>query len=130
MIALDTNVLVRIVVDDAGAVEQTRAAREIARKADRLFIAQVVQAELVWVLETAYRLDKAEVIKVLESLLNNQIVILQERRICAAALVDYRDGAADFADYLILHASIEQDALLMTFDKRLAKSPAARLLAG
>jgi len=38
MIAIDTNVLVRIIVEDAGQIEQTKVARELAKNAHLVFI--------------------------------------------------------------------------------------------
>lgn len=128
MIALDTNVLVRIVVDDPGAPSQVKAARECARRAKQIFVPQLVQAELGWVLESSYHLDKPAVLTVLEQLLNNHAVGLQHAAIYAAAVAAYRGGSADFADYLILHEGGREGAPLVTFDKRLAKSPGASLL--
>ena len=51
MIAVDTNVLVRILIDDPEEIEQTQAARKLARAAGTVFVPQIVQVECVWVLK-------------------------------------------------------------------------------
>lgn len=69
MIALDTNVLVRYVVEDDAA--QTAAAVAMIERAverdEPLFVPQIVLCELVWVLSHAYRFNREEVVGVLLS---------------------------------------------------------------
>ena len=77
MIAVDTNVLVRIMVDDQGASEQMLAARQLAREAGTLFVSQIVQVETVWVLQSAYKFDKAALLNILEDLRNHPGVLLE-----------------------------------------------------
>ena len=122
MIAVDTNVLVRALVDDPGAPRQTAAARAKLKRAGEVFVPQVVQAETVWVLEAAHELNKSQVISVLEHLAENSAFDLQGRAAFEAALAEYRDGTADFADYLILAESRARKAALLTFDKRILKA--------
>lgn len=54
MLALDTNVLVRILIDDTQFIDQCAAARALASAAGEVYVPQVVQIETVWVLESAY----------------------------------------------------------------------------
>lgn len=56
MQAVDMNVLIRILVTDDKQLDQVRLARQFAKKAKILFVPQIVQVELVWVLEAAYGL--------------------------------------------------------------------------
>ncbi|MCX7113621.1 MAG: hypothetical protein NTX45_26750 [Proteobacteria bacterium] len=58
MVTVDTNVLVRIMIDDPGASAQMLAARGLASEAGILFVTQIVQVETVWVLQSAYGFDK------------------------------------------------------------------------
>ena len=71
MLAVDTNVLIRIVVADNKQMDQVKLARQIAKKARQLFVPQIVQVELVWVLATAYHLEKIDIIHVLQHLQTN-----------------------------------------------------------
>ncbi|OGO29021.1 MAG: PIN domain-containing protein [Chloroflexi bacterium RBG_16_52_11] len=123
MIAVDTNVLVRVLVDDPGQPAQIKAARTRVRHAKEVFVPQIVQAETVWVLESAYGLNKPAILDVLEHLLHNKAFVLQDDAIFQKALAAYRIGNADFADYLILAECQSADYELVTFDKRLAKAP-------
>ena len=72
MQAVDTNVLIRILVTDDKQTEQVKLARQFAKKAKILFIPQIVQVELVWVLEAAYKLEKSEILRTLQHLQSNE----------------------------------------------------------
>lgn len=102
MIAVDTNVLIRVVVDDPGQLQQVARVRKQVRTSGRVFIPQVVQAELVWVLEEAFGASKPEIVGLLRHLLINQAFVLQNEASFESALAQYETGSADFADYLIL----------------------------
>jgi predicted nucleic-acid-binding protein len=122
MIAVDTNVLVRALVEDPAQPRQVRAARARLAQAGEVFVPQVVQVETVWVLEAAHGLRKAEVVSVLEHLQNNTAFHLQNRERFDSALAEYAAGPADFADYLILAESRSCSARLLTFDQRLLRA--------
>ena len=128
MIAVDTNVLVRILVDDPGQPAQTSAARLLASEAAELYVPLVVTVETVWVLESGYRLPKDAVVGVLEHLAVNQAFVLEAEDLCHDALALYRSSNADYADCVILSACRAKDLVTHTFDKRLAKFPGATLV--
>lgn len=123
MIALDTNVLLRALVDDPDSPEQCRTVRARLNKEPQAFIPQIVQAELVWALTGSYGLDKSQLIAVLGELQDNTAYCLEMPMRFASALSTYTTGKADFADYLLLAAVREHGGPLLTFDKRLARSP-------
>lgn len=124
LIAPDTNVLVRIFLDDTSNSKQVLAARNLAKKAKQLYITQIVQVELIWVLESAYTLKKNQIIAILEKLQNHSIFILQNADIFHEAVTLYQLGIADFSDYLILVEAKHTHAQFYTFDKNLIKSGA------
>ena len=78
MIAVDTNVLVRLLIDDPSAPEQIDLAKSLLKKARQVFVPQIVQVEVVWVLESAYGYDKAAVITVLKHLQRSVVYVLQQ----------------------------------------------------
>ncbi len=130
MISVDTNVLIRLLVDDPGHEDEIRAARRLAAAAEQVFITQVVQAETVRVLDTAYRLKKSDIIRVLEHLLHNQALVLQGESCFLEAVVAYRrHNRTDFADCLIAAESRARNHVLYTFDHQLSKLPGARFVA-
>jgi predicted nucleic-acid-binding protein len=121
VIAVDTNVLVRILADDPGQPAQVEAARMLASQAKQVFIPLVVQVETVWVLESGYRLSKETVIQALEHLEVNQAFVLENEDLCHRALALFRSSKADYSDCVILSHCRTGDLKLYTFDKRLSK---------
>jgi predicted nucleic-acid-binding protein len=54
MIAIDTNILVRLLINDETAQAQVDLAKGLLKLAKQVYLSQIVQIEMVWVLETAY----------------------------------------------------------------------------
>ena len=131
MATVDTNVLVRYVVQD-DAAQGAAAARLIGRSVQAgtpLFVSVTVLLELEWVLRSAFGFDKAEVLQVLSRLLGSFELGFESEGAVEAALAKYERGAANFADGL--HGALDQQANqppLWTFDKAAAKVDGARLL--
>ena len=121
MIAVDTNVLVRIVADDPGQLTQVGAARALATRSKQVFVPLVVQVETVWVLESGYGLPRTAVAQVLEHLEMNRAFVLEDEDLCHRALELFRSSNADYSDCVILANCRTRDLKLYTFDKRLGK---------
>lgn len=131
MAALDTNVLVRFLVQDDA--RQGAAATRLIRngiKADgALYIPVTVVLELEWVLRSSFTFDKASVLQAMFGLLGSFELAFESEGAVEAALGNYADGKADFAD--CLHAALAmmaQEQPLWTFDRAAAKIDGARLL--
>jgi predicted nucleic-acid-binding protein len=128
MLAVDTNVLVRILIDDPKQTEQVKVARHFAKKATRLFVAQIVQVELVWVLSAAYDLAKNDIIFILKHLYKNEAFVLQNEAQYAIALQMYQTSTAGFSDCLIWSESQHLQYSISTFDKKFARLPNVEIL--
>lgn len=123
MIGVDTNVLVRYLVDDEPQHQCERAAdlfeRAVSQGAD-LFLSNIVLCECVWVLESAYRVSRAEIADVLNRLLEARHVRFRDRALVRSALQSYRHGEGDFADYLIRDIALDEGCEeVATFDRAL-----------
>lgn len=103
MTGFDTNVLVRYLVrDDADqAAVVTRLITSAAESGVSVYLNKVVVCETVWVLESAYEYPKDAIADALEKLLLTQQFEFEERDHVWRSLRRYREGKADFADYLI-----------------------------
>ena len=121
MIAVDTNVLVRILADDPGQPAQVEAARALASQAKQVFVPLVVQVETVWVLESGYGLSKETLVQALEHLEINQAFLLENEELCHRALALFRSSNVDYSDCVILSDCRARELELYTFDKRLGK---------
>ncbi|MBA3259840.1 MAG: type II toxin-antitoxin system VapC family toxin [Gemmatimonadales bacterium] len=124
MIALDTNVLVRFIVEDDA--RQTAAAAKLidqAVAADRpLFISGIVLCEFVWVLGGSYRVPRAEIARVLRELLRARHLAFDAPDQLVRALDAFLHGKGDFADYLIREQGRAAGCdTVATFDRALLK---------
>lgn len=121
MIAIDTNVLVRVLVDDPDAPDQCEQARELLLTHSSAWVAQIVLVETVWVLESVYGFGRAEILNVIERIRENPALELEAADRLDDALALYRDSTADFADSLILVAATQRRLILHTFDRKLGR---------
>lgn len=131
MIALDTNLLVRLLIQDDAS--QARAVERLFVRARRdrtpLFVADVVLCELVWVLARRARQSRAEIAVAVEWLLDAETIVFSDAGIARRALAAYRDGAGDFADYLILEQALAAGSVeVVTFDRALKGEPGFKIL--
>ncbi len=127
MFAVDTNVVVRVLVGDDAA--QQRAAltrlRRIREEGGVALLTSVVLAEVAWVLGSAYKYERPQITAALRGVLATPPFVVTQRAAVAAALNAYERGPGDFSDYLILElARAEGCDTLLTFDRRLLKHPA------
>lgn len=119
MIGLDTNILVRYLTkDDEKQWEQAAA---IIERGEQCFIANIVLCELVWVLRgSPYQFSREEISTTIEIMLQCLVFELENRSLVYQALQRFKQGNADFSDYLI--GAIYQNygcSSTVTFDKKL-----------
>lgn len=103
MKALDTNVLVRFLVEDDAAQSARAAAliEEAVAADERLYVSDVVLCELVWVLGAAYEFRRAEISAVLAELTRARHVRFDSSDRVSRCVRAFADGRGDFADYVI-----------------------------
>lgn len=132
MAALDTNILVRYLVQD-DAAQLALAKRLIARcvsEGEALFVPVSVSLELEWVLRSNFGFRKEEVVRTLAQLLETAELSFESEGALELALLLYQKGSADYSDCVhvaLAVASGEQP--LWTFDKAASRVEGARLLA-
>jgi predicted nucleic-acid-binding protein len=122
VIAVDTNVLVRLVVadDDAQVAIVHRLIDRATADGAHLYVPTVVLCEVVWVMRRAYGFPRGEIAEALSTLLTAPQLLVERAGEAAAALAAYAAGAGDFADYLIRERSLDAGAhAVATFDRKL-----------
>ena len=131
MIGIDTNILVRYIVQDDKT--QSKLASDLidnqCSEENLGYINLIVMCELVWVLERAYGYDKQLIAQVIEQILVTDVFEVQSSDTAWKALRDYRSGSANFSDFIIAH--INKDAGVRktyTFDKKAARNKLFALL--
>ena len=131
MIGLDTNVLIRYLVQDdlAQAKSATRLIERTCTKEDPGFLNHLVLCEILWVLEGCYGQPKDTLVKTIEQILRVTQLRVDEPQVVWQALEDYRNNQADFADYLLSRINHSKNCTTtMTFDRQASKSPEFTLL--
>ena len=143
MIAIDTNILLRYLLNDD--VEQSNKASTLINGKDRVLITETVLVETIWTLRgKKYKLDKAAVVNVVNALFEEPNIIFEDSQTVWRALGDFTKAKAikvgnkrkeaDFADALVvnkaLYASkqmgVELDAVY-TFDVSALEIPGTRI---
>ncbi|WP_295408638.1 type II toxin-antitoxin system VapC family toxin [uncultured Thiocystis sp.] len=119
MIAFDTNLLVRLAVDDH---PQQADVAENLLKQHRVLISRTVLLETEWVLRSRYKIPPERIHAFFQLMLRTENAELEDAPAVARALTWYEQGA-DFAD--ALHLAACGEAVLHTFDRGFCK--AARL---
>ncbi len=131
MIGVDTNVLVRLALDDGSP--EVRRARSLAQGLDRagetIFVNLVVLVETTWVLMRVYGIDRAGIDTFVRSLAENRAFEIQERDAVLIALDQHARGRGEFADCLIaaLNAHLA-DADTLSFDRGMRRLPRVRMV--
>ena len=130
MIGLDTNVLVRYVMQDDPR-QSPRANRLIeSLSADEPgFVPVVALVELVSVLSGSYGLTRSQVATLLEALLRSKELVVDRADLVSQALQRFSAGGAEFADALIERiAAAAGCTTTMSFDAGAVKSAAMTLV--
>jgi predicted nucleic-acid-binding protein len=129
VIALDTNVLVRFLVQDdpRQAALATRLIEEVLTPAEPGFVSLIVLVELTWVLGRAYRCAQAQIADIVSELAASDTIVIERASIVTAALQSSRGDLADGLIHEIGRAhGCEWTA---TFDRRSARLDGVELLA-
>ena len=124
MIALDTNVLVRYLVQDDARQSAAAAAlvNRVLAAGDTLYVSDVVVCETVWVLSASYDVGRQEIARVLRSLFRARHLAFRAADQLIRALEAYDAGKGDYADYLIReHARAAECEQVVTFDRALLR---------
>ena len=120
MIALDTNIITRLMAGDDHAQERA-VLRLLAEPDATFFLSDVVLAEVAWVLSDTYGFSREELASALESLVNRSDLFFEDRVRFRRAVKHLLDGG-DFPDFLILaRAQAEGCTALASLDKDLRK---------
>jgi predicted nucleic-acid-binding protein len=103
MIGIDTNILLRLWLDDAPAQNQRIDAllAEHGSTPGSLLVSDIVLAEAVWTLRSAYEQDKPAQLTAMHSLLNEAAFAFEDRAVVEQAVALFEPSACGFADCLI-----------------------------
>lgn len=131
MIGVETHVLVRLFITDEPQSAKSKAFFAARSSDDPAYIPLVVVAEFAWVLRKKYKQDVGQIGRAVQSILDSDDFVVQDRRVVEWALDHYTHPRIDFSDLLIARASdLAGTKSIATFDREAAKRiPGMELLA-
>jgi predicted nucleic-acid-binding protein len=130
MIGLDTNILVRYIMQDdpRQSTLATRLVESLSVESPG-FVPLVSVVELAWVLSSAYNLDRGQVVHAFASLLRTKEIAVERAELVWKALRVFQSANADFADCLIERsAAVAGCERTMTFDRGAVKGSGMTLV--
>lgn len=118
---IDANVILRYLLKDNE--EFYAKAYEIMKKADsrelKLLVSPLTIAEVVWTLESFYKISKDQISDTLNTFICSEAVEAEERDTLILSLNSYRENNVDFIDaYIAAHAINSGNKKVFTFDKK------------
>ena len=119
MRAIDTNVLLRLIVHDDE--NQAQAAADFITPG--AWVSHIVLAETFWVLKSVYGADASQIAATAAMLLEHDQVVLQDADVIRAALSEFKSHPkADLVDCMIVATARKAGHIPVgTFDKALAR---------
>jgi predicted nucleic-acid-binding protein len=131
MIGIDTNILLRLWLNDDPA--QSRRIDTLLTThggtPGSLLVTDIILAEAVWTLKSAFEQDKHAQSLAVRSLLEETAFAFEDREAVAAALSLFEAGSCGFADCLVVAKHARQGCgFTATFDRGMRKLPGVKVL--
>jgi predicted nucleic-acid-binding protein len=126
MIGLDTNIIVRYLMQDdpIQSPVATRILEANLHEGEPGFMSTVVVAELAWVLKSVYRLDPIEIASAFTQVLKTPSLVVEAEQDVFVALTLSRAGLGSFTDALIALLGVRAGcSTTLTFDRGAAGLP-------
>lgn len=118
---IDTNLFIRYFTNDdpKKADRVDRLLEQAVNGKIELMTAEIVLAEVVWVLESYYELEKARIAEMLKAILSTPGIKVLNGKIVQNALKYYSDKNIDFVDaYIVAVMEKYKIAGIYSFDKK------------
>lgn len=122
---VDTNVLLRHLTGEPSA--QARRATRFLEQADELLLADLILAEVAYVLESFYELGRARVADTLRAILAFPSIRVLDLELLQRAVEVYEVHRLDFADaYLVASAERTGIGVIASFDRSIDRVTTVR----
>jgi len=122
---LDTNVLIRHLTGDPPG--QARRATAFLEQADELLLPDVILAEVVYVLESFYEVERRRVAELARAIVGFSAVVVVDKAPILRALEVYEVERLDFAEaYLVAIAEASGVGAIASFDRTIDRLPTVR----
>ena len=120
----DTNLFIRFFTGDSDnqSQESKKFLNQVSRGKYELFICDLIIAEIIYVLESIYHLDRNAVVEKILAIAEIDNAVIENRSIILKALDLYEEKNIDFIDaYLASHSVKNNCDTVFTFDKDFKK---------
>ena len=120
----DTNLFIRFFTGDPDnqAQESRKFLNQVSRGKYELFICDLIIAEIIYVLESIYHLDRNAVVEKILAIVETDNTIIENRQVILRTLDLYEEKNIDFIDaYLASHSVKNNCDTIFTFDRDLKK---------
>ena len=122
---LDTNVLIRHLTGDPPG--QARRATAFLEQADELLLPDLIVAEVVYVLESFYEVERRRVAELARAIVGFPAVVVVDKALLLRALEVYEVERLDFAEaYLVAIAEASGVGAIASFDRTIDRLPTVR----
>ena len=122
---VDTNILVRHLTGDPP--EQAARATSFLAAADELLLADLVVAEVVYVLESYYEVPRQRVAELVRAIIAFPAIVVLDPPVLMRALEVYESDRLDFAEsYLVAQAERSGVGAVASFDKAIDRVTTVR----
>ena len=116
MIAIDTNVLVRVLVNDPKAEEQCQLARDLIITNKDIWVCRIVLVETVWVLQSSYKFSKDQIVAVLEKLIEHPSIHLEDAvAVCEFHCFPLFNAIISYADRSLFLSTIKYNCPIFLY---------------
>lgn len=124
MIAIDTNVLLRLLLrDDEAHYDRAAALMKTHTGKATAVVCAVTLAEVIWVLSKLKKVPKPALIRTMKNLLSREQLHIPDAEALHLAIQRYRTGSADLPDYFIAELNAKEGGTpTYTFDEKAARS--------
>ena len=124
MKALDTNILIRFLVQDD--VNQANKVIQLFTQAEQnkesLFVPLLVVLEVIWVLQSAYGVSRPDIVLAISNLLQMQVFEFENQSTLREFVISANKYPYDLSDILISHSALSASCeTTLTFDKKASR---------
>lgn len=119
IVAVDTNVVLRYLLADHPALSQK--AKKLFKAAEqrklRLFLDEVVLAEVVWTLSSFHKISKVKISDSLRVLLSQNWLFCRRKKLMLEALKNFAEKNIDYIDAWLFSVAKKLNFQISSFDK-------------
>lgn len=123
IVLIDANVVIRFLLNDHPELSQQAKSIFLTaqQRLRKIYLDEVVVAEVVWTLSSFYKIKKADLVDRLEKILSQDWIVNPRKSLILKSLDLFRSVNLDYIDCWVFIIAKSLGMTLETFDKNLKK---------